>query len=115
MVEVELAFVLIARKPLGHDDGHLGVATDLYLYAPLGPGSQKGLNFLFEHTPNHTWKPYDFNLALMDANHRVCEELEITDLTLHDVQNTMCEYSKYVKAICGDGNPKSTYQPETSY
>jgi len=100
---------------LTYDDGHLGTATDLYTYAPLGPGSQRGLNFLHGKALNHTWAQADFNAALSEANLRVYNELDIVDLTLHSIQNTMCEFSKYVKAVKGQGNPKSTYRTETEY
>jgi hypothetical protein len=100
---------------LTYDDAHLGSADDLYLFAPLGPGSQAGLNFLYGHKPNHKWKQSDFNEALIFADSKVKYTLGIMDLTLHDVQNTMCEYSKYVKAVTGLINPRKIYQTETGY
>jgi len=100
---------------LSYTPGHFGEAVDLYTYAPLGPGSQVGLNYLHGKPLVHTWKQDDFNTALAEANERICEELDITDLTLHDVQNTMCEFSKYARTVLGTGNPRSTYKTETAY
>jgi len=100
---------------LTYAPGHLGRAVDLYSYAPLGPGSQRGLNLLLGKALHHGWAQPDFNAALIQANELVKDELKITDLTLHDVQNTMCEYSKYVKAVLGQGTPKSIYRTETGY
>ena len=42
----------------------------------------------------------------------VCHKL---GLTLHDVQNCMCEYSKYCRALLGEGKPKNTYIPEKDF
>ncbi len=95
--------------------GHFGEAADLYTWAPLGPGSQKGLNYLLGRDLQKQWEQGAFNRALMETNGRICEELYIIDLTLHDVQNTMCEYSKYARTVLGEGKPKTTYRPQTAY
>lgn len=100
---------------LTYDLGHLGNAVDLYTWAPLGPGSQRGLNFLHAKSVAHSWTQNEFNTALCEAGTLVVEELGIGDLTLHDVQNSACEFSKYVKAVQGLGKPKSIYKPETEY
>lgn len=100
---------------LTYDPGHLGHAVDLHTYAPLGPGSQRGLNLLLNLPMHHSWKQFDFNSALIQANTQIQTDLGIPDLTLHDVQNTMCEFSKYAKAVLGLGTPKSTYRTETGY
>lgn len=93
----------------------LGNASDLYSYAPIGPGSSKGLNYLLGRTEYATWTQGNFNEQLVKINNAINIELEITDLTLHDVQNVMCEFSKYVRAVKGSGKPKTVYQPETEF
>lgn len=100
---------------LSYSPKHLGNAPDLYSYAPLGPGSQAGLNLLFGHKTHHAWSQAEFNCTLMTANAKIRDELDITDLTLHDVQNTACEYSKYAKAVLGTQRPRRLYSPETAY
>ena len=89
--------------------------ADLYTYAPLGPGSQQGLNFIFGYDKYHGWKQAKFNSALMLLNERIKGELGVPDLTLHDVQNCACEFSKYCRAVLGTGKPKSLYKPETEF
>ena len=51
----------------------------------------------------------------MSLNDSIKEELDITDLTLHDVQNIMCEYSKYTRTVLGEGTPKTMYRPEIGF
>lgn len=88
---------------------------DLYRWAPMGPGSLRGLNYLHNRSPFAGWTQPDFNAALMAVNEHIQRELQIADLTLHDVQNVMCEYSKYCRAALGEGKPKTIYQPEKEF
>ena len=93
----------------------LGRAGDLYRYAPIGPGSSRGLNYLYNRLPNAGWTQSAFNEKLMVINEHIIRELKIEDLTLHDVQNIMCEFSKYCRTVLGEGKPKTTYQPEKEF
>lgn len=95
--------------------GHLDRAKDLYTFAPIGPGSSRGLNYLLNRSAFATWKQEDFNAELQKLHKEISEQLQITDLTLHDVQNVMCEFSKYCRVVLGEGVPKTTYQPETEF
>jgi len=88
---------------------------DLYTYAPIGPGSSRGLNYLLNRAPFATWSQGAFNAELIRLRLEIIEHLKITDMTLHDVQNCMCEFSKYCRAVLGEGKPKTTYQPETEF
>ena len=89
--------------------------SDLYSYAPIGPGSMRGLNYLQGRAPFASWKSGMFTLTLEGINDHIANKLYITDLTLHDVQNCMCEYSKYCRAVLGEGKPKNTYIPEKEF
>ena len=95
--------------------GHLDQAEDLYSYAPIGPGSSRGLNYLLHRPAYGTWKQDQFNVELIKLHKAIKSELEISDLTLHDVQNCMCEFSKYCRTVLGEGLPKTTYQPEKEF
>ena len=100
---------------LTYAPGPLAGATDLYTYAPLGPGSQRGLNYLLRRSPFAAWTQEEFNRPLLEVNERIFEDLDICDLTLHDAQNCMCEFSKYARTVLGEGTPKTTYRPETEF
>ena len=93
----------------------LGSAQDLFTYAPIGPGSSRGLNYLLNRAPNAGWTQEAFNHELMRVRDAVLWQLEINDLTLHDVQNCLCEFSKYCRTVLGEGKPKTTYQREEEF
>lgn len=93
----------------------LGEAIDLYTYAPIGPGSSRGLNYLLNRAPNAGWTTETFNRELIKIREQIIKQVGITDLTLHDVQNIMCEYSKYCRTVLGEGKPKTTYVPEKEF
>lgn len=90
-------------------------AYDLYTFAPLGPGSQEGLNYLLDKKKGTQWKQAEFNRVLIVANNRIKSECGIMDLTLHDVQNCFCEFGKYIRTVAGGGKPRSIYKTETEF
>jgi len=100
--------------------GQLDTAVDLYKWAPLGPGSQQGMNLMLGFKKGKMWKPEDFNKNLMDVMndwlvyHLNFEEDNIK-MTLHDVQNCFCEYGKYGRTVIGSGRPRSKYKHEGAY
>ena len=89
---------------------HWNQAEDFYTFVASGPGSIKGLNYFFERKPE-----------LLITNARFKKELEIVreymdkkeDQPLYlcnqDLQNCLCEYSKYMRVLNG-GRTKRNYQ-----
>lgn len=100
---------------LTYSQVQMGKAPDLFTYAPIGPGSSRGLNYLLERAPTAGWGQEHFNRELMNIHQAIVDVLDIDTMTLHDVQNCMCEYSKYCRTVLGEGKPKTTYQPETEF
>ena len=100
---------------LTYSTKHLCFADDLFEYAPIGPGSSRGLNYLFNRAPSAGWTQEEFNLKLRQIFKLILDHLEIDDMTLHDVQNCMCEYSKYCRTVLNEGKPKTQYKPETEF
>lgn len=79
---------------------------DVNTWAPLGPGSARGLHWIFQ---NH------YKLGQADAvklmahcrQHLIMRNATLgLTLSLHDVQNCLCEFSKYTR-----GYAKTKYQP----
>jgi len=93
----------------------LGEAEDLYDYAPMGPGSQRGLNRLLDRSLNAKWYQTGFNEELKKVWVEITSQLDLDEFTLHDAQNCMCEMDKYWRVIAGEGSPRSIYTPETAY
>tara|TARA_R110002126_G_scaffold223516_4_gene368505 strand:- start:3844 stop:4293 length:450 start_codon:yes stop_codon:yes gene_type:complete len=95
----------------------LSDALDLYSYAPIGPGSTRGLNRLFGRKLEGKIHQAQFNDELQFVAKHVNEILRWDPkyLTLHDWQNCMCEFDKYIRVDNGSGRPRSTYKPETAF
>lgn len=93
----------------------LAKAKDLYLFAPMGPGSVRGLNRLYGKPLRQSWNQDNFDEALIAIRIASMGQLDIEDITLHDIQNCMCEVDKYWRTLYGEGRPRSTYQPETRF
>ncbi len=100
---------------LTYSSYHLGPSADLHSFAPIGPGSSLGLNLMLGRKPTAKWSQDEFNRELIKIRNAIIENLEIEDLTLHDVQNIMCEYSKYCRAVLKEINPKNIYTPEMEF
>jgi len=91
-------------------------AEDLYTWAPIGPGSLRGLNRLNGRKLDAVWGQEDFNRHLRDLKNVLEVELELEGpLSLHDVQNVMCEMDKMWRVLYGEGAPRNLYKPETAY
>lgn len=92
-------------------------APDLYSYAPIGPGSTRGLNRLFGRKLEGRINQDQFNDELQFVAQEVSKLIALSEpkLTLHDWQNCMCEFDKYLRTENGSGRPRSIYKPETAF
>lgn len=104
-----------AISDLTYVEGQLDKAEDLYTYAPQGPGSISGMNRLFNKTKGSTWGQKDFNSGLIEIRNRLVSELGFDRLSLHSVQNVMCEMDKYWRVLNKEGRPRTKYTPELSF
>lgn len=92
-------------------------AKDQYSWAPQGPGSVRGLNRLLG-LPLRTRHSQDaWLMQLRGLRMAVINELgkQFRCMTLHDVQNCLCEYFKFSQVKLGLGKPRSIYRPEAAY
>lgn len=80
-------------------------------WAPIGPGSRKGMNVLQGRRSEAPLTQQQFLEELRELRDVVEERLpEISSrLEMHDIQNCCCEYWKYSKCLAGLGNPKQKY------
>jgi len=95
----------------------LDQAPDLYTYAPIGPGSTRGLNRLYDRGLEKPIKQEQFNAELIHVLSEINKLVVFLGgqrLTLHDCQNAMCETDKFLRLENG-GRVRAKYQPEVRY
>jgi hypothetical protein len=92
----------------------LNNASDIYTYAPVGPGSSRGMNWLHDIEMNRALKQEVFTEQLTELMGEVNPNSPVA-LTAHDLQNCLCEVSKYVRVNSGGARPRSLYRSETSF
>lgn len=92
-------------------------ATDHFTWAPQGPGSLRGLNWLKGRQMTGKVDKVEWQQDLQRLRACVISEMgnEYHDLTLMDIQNMLCEHSKYVRVKDGGSPPRSLYKPEMQY
>jgi hypothetical protein len=85
---------------------YLESADDWWHWAPLGPGSARGLNRVMGRRVGQA----------ITQSRAVREMLEVRDalkldepLCLQDVQNCLCELDKYMRVKLNQGKPRSSY------
>jgi hypothetical protein len=86
---------------------------DWWTFAVPGPGSQRGLNIVFERDINTPWKKGEWILALERLSEIVTPMLKgygMERLHNQDLQNTLCELSKYIKVERGIGRPRQIFR-----
>jgi 5-hmdU DNA kinase-like protein len=78
---------------------------DVYTWAPLGPGSKRGLQWITGF--NKINQEMAVHLMQKLRGHLISDNAGLgRSLTLHDVQNCLCEMAKYVR-----GYSKTKYEP----
>jgi hypothetical protein len=90
----------------------LSEASDEFSWATSGPGSRRGMNIVINKPPESpiTERVWRGNLAIL---HQAVQDrlapLGMPPLSAQDLQNCLCEFSKYTKVVTGTGTPRSGY------
>ena len=99
---------------LKHFDKHLLRASDHAKFAAPGPGSIRGLSVI----EGRTIKQADeFRLALARLDEKIAPMVKAAGMPLvdrQDLQNCLCEYSKYMRAVSTGQMPKQKYRWESA-
>ena len=82
---------------------------DWVTFCAPGPGSTMGLNFLAGRPPTKSIPQKQFVQEVNDLRTWLADN-QIADLTAHDTQNCLCEFSKYVRIKYKGGRAKTRYQ-----
>lgn len=100
------AQVVADSKPYGL----LSDAPDWHSWCAPGPGSQRGLNTLNNRDLRAAWNPDVFREEVNELQKVVNKKLRFSPpLDAQDVQNTLCEWSKYYKAKYLGLRPRRKY------
>lgn len=83
-------------------------APDWNTFAPLGPGSIRGLNRLYGRQLGYNLKQQQGTQELLEIQSIIKQELAL-DIALHDVQNVGCEFDKYMRLKYDGGKVRSKY------
>ena len=89
-----------------------GTWRDKKEWAPLGPGSKRGLNRFLDKPPNSPMNQAKFLEGLqevMEYGHNFIPSCVTNRMEAHDWQNCLCETDKYNRALLGEGGPKAKY------
>ena len=87
--------------------------SDRKIWAPVGPGSSRGMNRLMEKTNINKvigQGPFeDKLLQLINKLRSVLPKKLTKRMTGIDYQNCLCEFDKYERTLWGQGRPKRNY------
>jgi hypothetical protein len=88
-------------------------ASDWWTFAAPGPGSMKGLNIVLGSDMNQRWNKEIWLEELCALNDKVTpmlEDMGIDKLHNQDLQNCLCEFSKFTKVVRGLGRPRQVFK-----
>lgn len=86
----------------------LNCASDWVTFCAPGPGSTMGLNFLHGRPATKGISEKQFSLEVNSLREWLHSSHDI-ELTAHDTQNCLCEFSKYVRIKYFGGRAKTKY------
>lgn len=89
-----------------------GAWEDRHSWAPIGPGSRRGMNRLLGRPIEAPMKQEEFTRHLQKLTEKLHKALPssiMNRLEAMDIQNTLCESDKYARALGGEGTPKQLY------
>lgn len=92
--------------------GEMSTAKDWWRFAASGPGSRRGLNIVCNMPMASPWKEEKWCGKLAELHTKIIMQVRkarMPPLHAQDLQNCLCEYSKYSKVKLGLGRPKSRY------
>ena len=86
---------------------------DWNTWATPGPGSQRGLNIVYERDMDTPWPKGEWLMSLQALSDLVTPMLKgygMDRLHNQDLQNCLCEWSKYTKVATGQGRPRQIFR-----
>lgn len=87
------------------NDRYLADASDWWSWSTIGPGSKKGLDYLFGGGTT----PVNYHVRMHNLFCNLSPDIEAMGIHMQDLQNCLCEYSKYIRIIEGSRGRKRIY------
>lgn len=88
-------------------------APDWWTFVASGPGSRRGLNYVYGRRPDHPWGGEEgWKKAFYPVYDRAVEfvaKAGMPGLHAQDLQNCLCEFSKYCRVRDGGTPPRQRY------
>jgi hypothetical protein len=91
----------------------LASASDWHTFAASGPGSRRGLNYVLGRDRKAPWSEDEWRLELGRLRERLLpmfRRAKMPEPHAQDVQNLLCEWSKYWRAATEGKMPKQRYR-----
>lgn len=82
-------------------------APDWWTWAPLGPGSIRGLNRFHGRHVDKSLRQDQGLKEINEVQKMISQEYLL--LPAHNIQNCFCEFDKYLRVKNGEGRPRSLY------
>lgn len=89
-----------------------GEWSDKDTWAPVGPGSSRGLLRYFGERHHPDLKQHEWYIRFVEVMHHVRSEKHLPHLEAIDIQGCLCEFDKYERVRLGEGYPRSKYEGE---
>lgn len=89
-------------------------AKDWMTFASSGPGSRRGMNYVMGLSRKNRWREHEWRDALAELHALVQPHFEHWNyprIHAQDLQNCLCEFSKYSRTVAGTGRPKTKFKP----
>ena len=90
------------------------VPRDFWVFAVSGPGSRRGLNIICNRPMEAPWREHEWydkldELMISFAHISHARLQAMPKISMQDLQNCLCEYTKYYKVLTRIGRPRSNY------
>jgi hypothetical protein len=86
-----------------------GTWKDKDTWAPIGPGSRRGINRLHERPAESNLIKREFEEEFSVFLRKFRPLIDIPAMEAIDYQNCLCEWDKYERTLHGEGHPKQKY------
>lgn len=93
------------------NDRYLSCANDWESFSVIGPGSRKGLSILF----NRQIKVSEYDKLIQIVDLSLPEDIKAMDIHRQDLQNCLCEFSKYIRLLDGLPGRRRPYHARNIY